>query len=119
MGINIVAIGNGNVKMAQVFQKDFSIPFPLYTDPSKESYKILSLKRSFGFGVSSWRHIKRVIGTKHRQGMVQGDPWQQGGEGLFRKDGSIFWMQKSDLAGGHCSVEELDKQLSLFGSERV
>ncbi|MEC7984554.1 MAG: peroxiredoxin-like family protein [Myxococcota bacterium] len=117
LGINIAAIGNGTSSMAVRFAEEFSIPFPLYTDPSRKSYKALRLKRSFGLSLKSVQHVKRVVGKGFKQGMVQGDVWQQGGEAIFRTDGTIAWKQRSELAGDQSNIKELLKQINLFSLE--
>jgi len=103
-GANLVAIGNGTPQMAADFVASFSVPFPVYTDPERSSYKLAGLKRSFGLGVASIGRARRAMAAGHRQGRMQGDPWQQGGVLIIDTSGSVRWRHVDSSAGDHCSV---------------
>lgn len=105
--MKIAAIGNGTALMAEDFQQQFQLSFPLYTDPSRKSYKWIGFKRHLG---ASFGLLKRAMVAKkagHSQGKVQGDPLQQGGEGLFDTNGKLLWSYTSSGPGDHASEIEI------------
>ena len=93
--------------MAQDFVEQFDIQFPVYTDPDRETYSFMGFKRKFGLGLSSFFKGRKAFLKGHRQGAVQGDVWQQGGEALFAQDGTVLWSHAANLAGTHSSRSEL------------
>ena len=103
--------------MAQDFAEQFSISFPIYTDPQKESYQKMGWKRKFGLSLQSfsqgWRYAKQGF----RQGKVMGDPWQQGGEALLLQDGSVWWSNPIDTAGAHSTAKEIIQLIDRFAKE--
>ena len=103
--------------MAQDFAVQFSIPYPIYCDPQKQTYALMGWKRTFGLGLKSIRTGWKEFAQGYRQGPVLGDPWQQGGEALLLKDGSIWWSNAADEAGTHTKTTELSNVLSRFQKE--
>ena len=103
-GASLIAIGNGTPLMAADFVETFSVPFPVFTDPGRSSYKLAGLKRSFGLGIASVGRARRAMAGGHRQGRTQGDPWQQGGVLIIDTSGSVRWHHVDSSAGDHCSV---------------
>ena len=93
--------------MAKGFVEQFDIPYPVYTDPSKESYDLMGFKRSFGLGLSSMWTASRAISKGHVQGATKGNVWQQGGEGLFARGGELLWSHSAKKAGEHASTQQL------------
>ena len=104
--------------MAQDFAEQFSLTFPLYTDPEKHTYALLGWKRQFGLGWKSLKNSISAFQSGHRQGSVQGDPWQQGGEALVLPSGDIWWSHPANEAGTHASREEVLSILNRFSKER-
>ena len=115
--ISVAAIGNGTPAMAQDFAEQFSLTFPLYTDPEKHTYAFLGWKRQFGLGWNSFKNSWSAFQSGHRQGSVQGDPWQQGGEALITSSGKIWWSHAANEAGTHAPKEELLTILNRFSME--
>jgi hypothetical protein len=105
--------------MAEDFVEQFNIPFPVYTDPRKETYTLMGWKRTFGLGLRSLKSSWTEYSQGHRQGSVLGDPWQQGGEALILQDGSLWWSHAANEAGTHSSVVELKKIISRFQKEHT
>ena len=103
--------------MAQDFAEQFSIPYPIYCDPQKQTYDLMGWKRTLGIGFNSIRKGWKEFTQGHRQGTVLGDPWQQGGEALILEDGSIWWSNAADEAGTHTTTTELSRILSRFQEE--
>ena len=93
--------------MAEDFVEQFSITFPVYTDPKRITYKHMGFKRSHGISWGSLSSAGRALFSGHKQGQVLGDPWQQGGEALFAQDGSILWAHAANQAGSHASAKEI------------
>jgi hypothetical protein len=113
-GARLYAIGNGNSLMARDFVEQFDIQFGVYTDPSLSTYKAMDFKRKIGIGLSSIRSGFRAARMGHTQGKVQGDPWQQGGEAIFSRQGTLIWSRTSPSAGDHSSPVEVLKALDLL-----
>ena len=107
LGVDVCVIGNGTSLMAKDFAAQFDLPYPVYTDPSKQSYKFMDFKRSFGLRLSSVFHAGRAIRKGHAQGATKGDVWQQGGEGLFARGGQLLWQHAAKNAGEHASREQV------------
>ena len=95
--------------MANNFAEQFDIGYPIYVDPKRKTYQHMNFKRSFGLGISSFRHASRASLAGHRQGAVQGDPWQQGGEALFSQSGELLWSHSSKMAGAHAEPDDILK----------
>jgi len=97
-------IGNGNVTMANDFVEKFSITAPLYTDPGRESYAALGMRRKFGLMKSLGRGA-RASKAGFRQGKTAGDVWQQGGVVLFARGGDVLWNHIDDGAGHASDID--------------
>lgn len=98
-GGTLVFVGNGTPLMAQAFVEQFQVTAPLYTDPSRAAFKAAGLTRAFGLNLSSVARGRRAMASGHRQGKVQGDPWQQGGVLVLDGDGVERYRQNTDEAG--------------------
>ena len=97
--------------MAQDFQEGFDIDFPLYTDPSRESYKAFSFARGHGLGLRTLTSGFGAASKGFRQGPVAGDPFQQGGEIVFNQAGEILLKNSADKAGDHIPIDRLLAEL--------
>jgi hypothetical protein len=97
--------------MAQDFKEGFDIDFPLYTDPSRESYKAFSFARGHGMGLRTLTSGFGAASKGFRQGSVAGDPFQQGGEILFSQAGELLLKNSADKAGEHIPMEQLLNEL--------
>mgnify|MGYP002636098004 CR=1 FL=1 len=106
-GVRLVAIGNGTAPMARDFQAQFDIRFPLYTDPGRQTYRWMGFKRSLGATLGTLTRAKRALDGGFRQGAVQGDPWQQGGDALIDRGGEVRWSRPSGGPGDHASLDEI------------
>ena len=117
--IEVAAIGNGTVLMAQDFRDTFNLPFPLFTDPSRKSYKWLNLKTNMGASLSI-KMLKRGMDASrsgHRQGKTQGHVLQQGGEALFDTNGNAIWRYVSQSPGDHASPDQIRMAIARFKSQ--
>ena len=105
--------------MAKDFIEQYSIPYPVYCDPQKQTYALMGWKRTFGLGFQSIRTGWKEFAQGHRQGPVLGDPWQQGGEALILQDGNIWWSNAADEAGTHTTKTDLEEVLARFKREQA
>jgi len=105
----LVVIGNGSVEQAEQFRREQMLTFPLYTDPSLESYRQARLNR----GLGSTFHPKVVLRgiSAFRQGFRQtrtlGDPLQQGGVLVILAGGVLRFEYVSKEAGDHPEVARI------------
>ena len=107
MGCKVVAIGNGIPIMAQDFVEQFEIPYPVYTDPTADTYKVLGMHRRLGIGFGTLRSALSVRKGGFSQGKVLGDPFQQGGEAFINTDGQVLWLNRCQNAEEHADTKEL------------
>lgn len=114
LGCKVVAIGNGIPIMAQDFVEQFEIPYPVYTDPTAETYKVLGMHRRLGIGLGTLRSALSVRKNGFKQGKVEGDPFQQGGEAFINGNGEILWINRCRTAEQHSTPE-----LLLHTAERL
>ncbi|MEC8379402.1 MAG: peroxiredoxin-like family protein [Myxococcota bacterium] len=117
--IEVAAIGNGTVLMAQDFKESFDVPFPLFTDPSRKSYKWMNLKSNVASSLSL-KMIRRGFDASrsgHRQGKTQGNALQQGGEALFDTNGRAVWRYVSQSPGDHASPEQIREAVLRFKTQ--
>src|SRR5687767_12681605 len=55
-GVPIVAVGMGTPLMAKSFAKEFNFPGKMYTDPKREVYKALSLRRGLRYALLNGKY---------------------------------------------------------------
>jgi hypothetical protein len=102
-GATLVAIGNGTALMAADFVRQFNIPYPVYTDPSRKLYALAGMHRRFGIGLAAVGAMVRALKDGHRQGAVAGDPWQQGGVLVVAPGGKVLFAHADEGAGDHAA----------------
>ena len=112
-GAELIAIGNGQPQFVQGFIEDESIPFPVYTDPKRVTYKALGFTRGIGatFKLATLKSGIRAASAGHRQHALQGDPWQQGGLVVVSTMGDILYHHINKDAGDHAPIEDVLKVL--------
>lgn len=105
----LLVIGNGKPAQAKAFAAERQLGFALYTDPGLRAYRAAGLRRAFAstFNLSLVQHGVRALKTGFRQGLVQGDPWQQGGAFVFAPGDQVLFEQRSDTAGDHVDPRRL------------
>lgn len=108
-GAEIVVVGNGGVDHARWFRDEEHLPFPVFTDPSRESYKRAGLKRGLGSAVSPKVFVNafRAYREGHRQTSTKGDAMQLGGVFVIAPGGRVLYEQRSEVAGEHPPIAEL------------
>jgi peroxiredoxin len=92
-------IGNGTALMAQDFVEKHNVTRSVYTDPSREIYKVLGMNRNFGLNFKSLKQSIVAFKQGHRQTEVKGDPWQQGGVVVFDGQGDVTFSVADKEAG--------------------
>ena len=108
-------MGNGTATMAQDFVERFGIGFAVFTDPSREVFRLAGMRRNFGLGLKTLGRGLRAFKGGFRQGRTQGDAWQQGGI-LGVAPGDVLWFQHADGgAGDHADIDEVLDSLRRFG----
>jgi peroxiredoxin len=103
-GARLVVVGNGQPWQAQAFLDDHPVDAELLVDPKLEAYAAAGLRRSMAstmLNVKSLKHGRRAMKAGHRQGKIQGDPWQQGGAFIISPDHQVHFAQVSGEAGDH------------------
>ena len=114
-GGRLVAIGNGSAVMARDFVEQFSVDFPVYTDPSRKTFALAGFKRSvLFFGPRTFKRGRAAKAAGFRQGPVAGDPWQQGGEVIVAPEGELLYCRSSSGPGDHAPVPELLEVLHSY-----
>jgi len=108
-GAELVAIGNGTPAQARAFREEFRLPFPLYTDPGRESYSAAGLESGI---LASLRPSLALNGLRamrqgHRQGSLQGSPLQQGGALVIDRGGRLLYRFVSGTGGDHPDPAQL------------
>jgi hypothetical protein len=108
-GARLLAIGSGKPAQAKAFAEERELDFDLYTDPGLRAYRAAGLRRDVAstFNLGLVKHGVRALKTGFRQGMTQGDPWQQGGAFVFAPGDEVLFEQRSDTAGDHVDPRQL------------
>jgi peroxiredoxin len=112
-GADLVVVGNGGVEQARAFQEAQKLPFPLYTDPSLESYRRAGLRRGGWRGLSPLvlLHAFRAFRQGFRQTATEGDALQLGGSFVIAAGGRLLFQHVSREAGDHPDSRELLRAL--------
>lgn len=108
-GADLLVVGNGKPAQAKAFRDERDLDFALYSDPGLRAYRAAGLRRDAAstFSLGPLKHGMRALKSGFRQGMVQGDPWQQGGAFVFAPGDEVLFEQRSDSAGDHVDPREL------------
>ena len=107
LGVGLFAIGNGAAWMAQTFVEDYSPSYPIFTDPSRESFKLAGMQRRVGLSLKSLQRGRRAMAEGHRQGATRGDVLQQGGVILLEPSGQVAFRHIDSEAGEQVDLDAL------------
>ncbi len=112
-GARLVVIGNGAPTFIAGFRDRVGFDGLLYTDPTRRVYAALGMTRRLrsSFNLRTLRQALRAYRSGHRQGAVQGDPWQQGGVAIVSPSGERVFEYRSAFAGDHPPVADLLRAL--------
>ncbi len=116
VGAKLVFVGNGAVHFARNFQENEVPGFEVYTDPSRESYRALGLKRSVRgtLGPRALRAGLRSTLAGHVQTSLEGDGFQLGGFFAVARGGKIVYAEVFSSAGDRPNV---DAALAALGRD--
>lgn len=108
-GGRLVVIGNGTPNFMAGFRERVGFAGELYTDPDREAYRALGLRRDLRatLNLSTIRRAYKSFRQGNRQVGTQGDPWQQGGVFVVKSDSEIAFAYASEFAGDHPPIENV------------
>jgi peroxiredoxin len=102
-GAELYVVGNGSVEQARAFRDEQRLPCPVLTDPTREAYCALEMRRG-PRTVLRPVVLLRSLGAwlrGFRQHSVAGDPLQQGGVLVVEPGGGERFRYISRSAGDH------------------
>lgn len=108
-GAQLIAIGNGNAQWARAFIESENIDFPVFVDPSRQSYDAFGMKRGTSevMTLKSLRHAARAMSRGFRQSATRGDPVQIGGVVVFDASGEMIYTHLEEEAGDLADLDEV------------
>ena len=108
-GAELVVIGNGTPAQAKSFAEERQLDFPLLTDPGRRAFKAAGLRRGLGstFNLGFVKNAADTLKRGYRQGVTQGDPWQQGGAFVIAPGDEVLFSYISATAGDHPDPRDL------------
>ena len=108
-GAELFLIGNGSPSFIEGFRETTHYDGVIYTDPSLAVYKAAELKRGVmkTLDPRALGNTFRSLAAGHRQGMPQGDTWQQGGVLVIATDGRVVWHHASDRPGDNAEPRQI------------
>ena len=113
-GAELVVIGNGAPHFIAGFRELTGYDGPLYTDPSLATFQAAELKRGVGtvLNIRALVPTLKAFGRGAKQGLMQGDTWQQGGVLVIAPGGEIRWHHASDRPGDNATAAQIIKALT-------
>ena len=103
----LVFVGTGTPAMAADFARQHAGPHPVLSDVARRAFQAAGMRRTWR-STLHWRLVAnawRALRRGHRQGRVQGDPWQQGGVLVFAADGQILHQQYDAVGGDEIDLD--------------
>lgn len=113
-GAELVVIGNGAPNFIAGFREQTGYRGPLYTDPSLKAYEAAHLERGVTRTLDprSLGKSLKAFARGHRQGLTQGDNWQQGGVLVIAPSGEVRWQHVSKRPGDNATSAEIVRALA-------
>ena len=108
-GADLYIIGNGTPSFIAGFREQTRYQGPIYTDPSLATFRAAELKRSVTSTLDP-RSLGKALGAfarGQRQGLTQGDAWQQGGVLVVAPSGDIRWNHASERPGDNATGAQI------------
>lgn len=102
-GAELFLIGHGSISEARGFRDEVRTAIPLFTDPGRQSYRALGMRRGV-WSVANpgvWLRAARALRAGFRQTRVAGDAFQQGGVLVIDPQGVERFRYISRSAGDH------------------
>lgn len=108
-GADLYIIGNGTPNFIAGFREQTKYDGPIYTDPSLAVYKAAELKRGVTktFNPRALGATLKAFTQGRRQGLTQGDTWQQGGALVVAPGGEVLWHQASDHPADIATADQI------------
>jgi hypothetical protein len=108
-GVRVAAVGMGTPAMAADFKREYEVPFPVLIDHTKETYRLLGLKRATIVDAVKPKVLLRgaVSLVKRGQGIPQQDPAQLGGAIVVDRNGDIIFIHRARDAQDNAPVDAL------------
>lgn len=117
--VDVALIGNGTPLMAQAFIEETGLDVPLYTNPGREVYAALGVRRPSLLAFLDprlWLNGLRAMSRGYLPHRVRGDAAQLGGVFLVLPDGSMPFAYRSERGGDYPpNAAILDAVRSLEG----
>ena len=108
-GAEVFMIGNGSPSFIEGFREQTKYDGVIYTDPSLTVFAAAQLKRGVMKTLDP-RVLGKTIGAfmrGHKQGLTQGDTWQQGGVLVIAPDGVVKWHHASERPGDNAEASQI------------
>jgi hypothetical protein len=108
-GAEVFVIGNGSPSFIEGFRETTHYDGAIYTDPSLAAYQAAQLKRGVlkTFNPLALGKTIGAFARGHRQGLTQGDAWQQGGVLVVEPGGNILWHHASERPGDNAEPSQI------------
>ena len=102
-------VGHGSIQEARAFRDEAKLTVRLLTDPSRQSYRALGMRRSVASVLRPAVLARSVRAHRagFRQSRVAGDPWQQGGVLVITPGGVERFRFISRQAGDHPTPSQI------------
>lgn len=122
----ITVVGCGRPELIEMYAQTTNCPFPIYADPTRKLYDLLSMTRTWDMGKKP-EYIQSNMLFTSVQSIVQslktgskalkgGDFKQVGGEFLF-EDGKCVWAHRMKHTRDHTEVSAVREMLGLKGEK--
>ena len=108
-GAEVFVIGNGSPSFIEGFRETTKYDGAVYTDPSLAVFEAAQLKRGVMKTLNPLA-IGKTLGAfmrGHKQGLTQGDPWQQGGVLVIAPTGEVTWHHASERPGDNAEPSQI------------
>ena len=108
-GGRIAAVGCGKPQQAAVLRKKLALPYPVYADPDRLSFRAVGMRRDplSMLDPRQLGHLFRAWRSGARLGAPQGDPWQLGGLLVVAPGDRLVFEHRSRHPGDHASLDAL------------
>lgn len=109
-GVQIAAVGLGDVSYAKAFREEAGIDFPLLIDERREAYRAIELKSgnlAHLFWKTNREGRKRARASGHHQHKLGKDPFQLGGSFVFGPGNVDYFSHVSETFGDNARPEAL------------
>ena len=107
--MQVAAVGMGTPAMATDFKREYEVPFPVLIDHTKETYRLVGLKRATLADAVKPQVLLRgaVALIKRGQALPQQDPAQLGGAIVVDPNGNIIFVHRARDAQDNAPVDAL------------